>query len=432
MAIPNGVILIWTGTHASIPSGWSRETALDDKYPKAWGAQNPNVTGGSNTHTHAGGHTHTLIGHGHSYQTEWSTEQTSGDYSGSNPDGGENNLCAKHKHGTSTTTATSGGSLVSNGSWQSANNEPPYYKVIFIKPSSTVGIIQAGICSHFYGSSAPIGWNFCNGSNSTPDLRNKYLKGASTNADAGAGSGGTSHSHTVTHNHTADAHGHTGQTNNNDNPYGSRQSNGVSPSDGENSITHSHLATLANSTDTINNYTKTDAGSGDIVEVAYKKLGVIRNAFGGDRKGLVGLWLGSVASIPVNWALCDGNNGTHDLRDKFIKIGADLTENNQTGGSNTHSHTAVSHTHTPTGTHSHSGTVGISNNNYWRRSANGGAGIVRYYDTHRGALLSINSVTSSYSTDNMTSDTVNNEPAYRTVAYIQLIKVPVGGSMLMA
>lgn len=33
------------------------------------------------------------------------------------------------------------------------------------------------------------------------------------------------------------------------------------------------------------------------------------------------MWSGSIASIPANWALCNGLNGTPDIRDKFI-IGA--------------------------------------------------------------------------------------------------------------
>ena len=33
------------------------------------------------------------------------------------------------------------------------------------------------------------------------------------------------------------------------------------------------------------------------------------------------MWSGSVASIPSGWYLCDGNNGTPDLRNRFI-VGA--------------------------------------------------------------------------------------------------------------
>jgi hypothetical protein len=38
--------------------------------------------------------------------------------------------------------------------------------------------------------------------------------------------------------------------------------------------------------------------------------------------GLIAMWKGSIASIPAGWALCNGSNGTPDLRDKFV-VGAD-------------------------------------------------------------------------------------------------------------
>jgi hypothetical protein len=37
--------------------------------------------------------------------------------------------------------------------------------------------------------------------------------------------------------------------------------------------------------------------------------------------GTIVLWYGNIASIPDTWVLCDGNNGTPDLRDVFV-IGA--------------------------------------------------------------------------------------------------------------
>ena len=41
-------------------------------------------------------------------------------------------------------------------------------------------------------------------------------------------------------------------------------------------------------------------------------------------KGVIMLWNGSVASIPVGWSLCDGSNGTPDLRGRFV-VGASTT-----------------------------------------------------------------------------------------------------------
>ena len=50
------------------------------------------------------------------------------------------------------------------------------------------------------------------------------------------------------------------------------------------------------------------------------------------------MWSGTLAAIPSGWNLCDGTNGTPDLRDRFIK-GAGAAENpGATGGSATHSH----------------------------------------------------------------------------------------------
>jgi hypothetical protein len=56
------------------------------------------------------------------------------------------------------------------------------------------------------------------------------------------------------------------------------------------------------------------------------------------------LWSGSTGSIPATWYLCDGTNGTPDLRNSFI-VGAGSTYAvNATGG--TADAIVVSHTHT--------------------------------------------------------------------------------------
>ena len=76
------------------------------------------------------------------------------------------------------------------------------------------------------------------------------------------------------------------------------------------------------------------------------------------------LWYGSVASIPNGWVLCDGNNSTPDLRDRFV-IGSGAGSSypvNQTGGSADatlvdHSHTINNHTHSFSGSGSHSHTI---------------------------------------------------------------------------
>ena len=64
--------------------------------------------------------------------------------------------------------------------------------------------------------------------------------------------------------------------------------------------------------------------------------------------GMISLWYGSIGSVPTGWYLCDGTNGTPDLRDRFI-IGAGSTYSvASTGGSA--DAIVVSHNHTATST----------------------------------------------------------------------------------
>jgi hypothetical protein len=84
--------------------------------------------------------------------------------------------------------------------------------------------------------------------------------------------------------------------------------------------------------------------------------------------GMISLWYGAIGSVPTGWYLCDGANGTPDLRDRFI-IGAGSSYSvGSTGGATSHTITTTempSHTHTATFTgtalppHSHTGAISI-------------------------------------------------------------------------
>lgn len=80
--------------------------------------------------------------------------------------------------------------------------------------------------------------------------------------------------------------------------------------------------------------------------------------------GLISMWSGLISAIPTGWVLCDGNNSTPDLRDRFISGAIDQSEMNTSGGSTTKTLTTTelpSHTHSGTtssaGEHSHNITV---------------------------------------------------------------------------
>jgi len=57
--------------------------------------------------------------------------------------------------------------------------------------------------------------------------------------------------------------------------------------------------------------------------------------------GFIGMWSGLLANIPSGWALCDGTQGTPDLRDRFVVGAAAGVDPGTTGGASTLSHTGT-------------------------------------------------------------------------------------------
>lgn len=82
------------------------------------------------------------------------------------------------------------------------------------------------------------------------------------------------------------------------------------------------------------------------------------------KNGVIIMWSGKINEIPIGWALCDGNNGTPDLSNKFIKgVSSNNDDPGKTGGNNSikiktenipsHSHKIIQTPHSHTATHSH-------------------------------------------------------------------------------
>jgi hypothetical protein len=158
--------------------------------------------------------------------------------------------------------------------------------------------------------------------------------------------------------------------------------------------------------------------------------------------GIITMWSGSIASIPAGWYLCDGTNGTPNLRDRFI-VGAGTTYAvSATGGSA--NATLVSHTHTfsaSTGamsannTHSHTISDPGHNHPLVVTGGGGGAGIsiasgsavtsdpyvqnanTGITGTNTVEINHVHSVSGSTSTEG-SSATNANLPPYYALAYI--------------
>ena len=78
------------------------------------------------------------------------------------------------------------------------------------------------------------------------------------------------------------------------------------------------------------------------------------------KRGFIILWYGEIADIPYGWQLCDGSNGTPDLRNRFVVGAGDTYDpgDNNAGPTHTHDFTSDTHTHShPTGSDIQSGTT---------------------------------------------------------------------------
>jgi hypothetical protein len=76
---------------------------------------------------------------------------------------------------------------------------------------------------------------------------------------------------------------------------------------------------------------------------------------------IVIIWSGAILDIPEGWFLCDGDNGTPDLRNRFVYGVSGTVNLSTTGGSAdaivvSHNHTGTANT---TGAHTHG--IGLSN-----------------------------------------------------------------------
>lgn len=71
-------------------------------------------------------------------------------------------------------------------------------------------------------------------------------------------------------------------------------------------------------------------------------------------KGIIALWSGAIADIPFGWKLCDGNNGTPDLRDKFVQGAGGALIPDEFDDTPSHGHPVNQ------GTHNHDIPVGIN------------------------------------------------------------------------
>jgi hypothetical protein len=132
--------------------------------------------------------------------------------------------------------------------------------------------------------------------------------------------------------------------------------------------------------------------------------------------GAILLWSGSIGTIPSGYSLCDGSNGTPNLRDKFIVGAGTAYAVGTVGGSK--DAIVVAHTHTLTLSdpgHTHTFSQGLGEEDVRNPSTPGGA------TPNTGTTASATTGITGSNSSTGVSGTDKNLPPYYALAYIMRV-----------
>lgn len=428
------VILPYAGTLAEVAAldrfvlcdGNNGTPDLRDKFVRSLNnlTGTPGVSGGAATHTHTStAHVHLVNHHTHTYTT---------DNTCANPDGRRSgDKCPRDCHNHSGTTSTTSGQTNDTGvfTYGVYSNNPPYYELLYIMSTDLAEMPAKAIVMRD-DATVRTGLTFCNGDSSTPDLRDRYVRGAGAGDEIGATGGSYTHEHSLAHTHTG-SHSHTGSISQ---TVGNRI--GTDGDQNQSSSSHSHAVSLTARTDNLASSTTTAAqlnGDGSNIEPAYRHLSYSMNTSGnpmGASKGDIFVWANSVASIPVGFTICDGRDGTPNMLGRFAKQPT-VVGVHTTGGADTHTHPAISHSHSVSNTsHSHSGSAAGTPNNTTCSVHNDGYGL---YNGHGHGINSSNvqTVNVTYANAETSALSSDNIPQNVSVVFIRFEFAPSPSAFIM-
>lgn len=419
--IPQDLILAWPDTVASIPSGWSRVTALDDALPRGTSIVGaPVATGGAASHSHTTpGHAHSIGAHSHNLGGSTGSSNTStisARYNGA----GIDQANQPHSHTRPDDTGSRAGQSLGSASpaTASAANTPPSHDVIWIESDGAQAAYPVGVLG--WATESVSGWE------SDATSSGRFLRGAVAAGNGGAISGVSTHTHTIdAHTHAGFSHDHTLGSTGLSTPVGVDAGYGSSTPRWLPRHTHpldAGSASTGNTSSTSGGVT----GSANH-EPPNRRLRVLRNTGGGVQTRIIGLYLGDVAGLDPLLTLCDGSGGTPDMRTWFARdTGADSV--NSTGGSSAHTHTTPTHTHTLSA-HSHTVNVLASTTGSYLAPSFGDLGNspTTGHDHSSGSTGGTTPGVSSVASG--TTNSVDHTPPYREAHFVRLDGTISGGPL---
>jgi len=371
------------------------------------------------------GHTHTGVSHVHN-DVNPTMRGTAPSTSASIGNRGVTAAGKYHSHTLVSKTSGSGTMALNSGGAFQSDNKPAYLEVTHVIPTAPLltGTFSRGTTS-FYAywnddaGTVPSNCLVCDGTNGTPDLRNKFIKNIDSES-IGTTGGSTvksfgSHSHSVTHSHAQN----TITTNlpQSNNAAVAQYQTGIEVSQ----LTHAHTSITIPAS---SNYTENMTGNAaqNIPNIPqYYGLTII------ELSEALANWLpsGSVlysnaTTAPSGWKKCDGTNGTLNFADKFARSTNNPSSVGGTGGENSssypsHSHTGANHTHSYSGTSwgNTSSTTQIDSTPVYYCSA--------ATHVHNDSLSNVSGAASASSVSSSNPAAADNKPPYHALQVIKKI-----------
>lgn len=421
-SIPEGMILGWPSTVGTIPSGWTRVTALDAQFPRGEsGTGAPTTTGGVTSHSHTTpGHSHFIGPHSHLLGGPTGTSNsstTSARFNGaSHPQADQ-----PHSHTRPSSTASRAGFQSGSASpgTSVANNTPPLREVIWIESDGTPTDYPIGALG--WATEAVSGWD------TDADSNGRFLKGAPAAGNGGASTGTSAHTHAVnSHTHTGVIHGHGINPTGLSNPASSQEA-GTGSQTPRWLPRHTHPMDVVDAT--TGSLVADDGGAtgAATLEPPNRRLRVLRNTGGGTQTRIIGLYLGTVAALDPLLTLCNGASGTPDMRSWFARdAGSDSI--NSTGGASAHTHTTGSHRHDMPG-HSHDTNVLTSTTSSYEAPSSGDLGSSPTTGHTHSSSNTTNETPGTDSANSGTTNSVSHLPPYHHAHFVRLDGTIAGGPL---
>ncbi len=185
----------------------------------------------------------------------------------------------------------------------------------------------------------PAGWSICDGTDGTPDLRDRFVLGQSS-SPLGETDGST-------------AHDHSGESDTT-----SLGTDTTSPGGRSCSYPGCWCTLKAYTASHSHDFSHSHAVAEDTLMPPYYEVIYLMNTGAGSvPPGVVFAWSSIHTALSEDWELCDGAGVCPDLRGRFLRGAPDGQDAGAFGGSETHDHAGATEVYTSTGSFSGSGRV---------------------------------------------------------------------------